>query len=49
LAHAVRRLIDDEELRLRIAAEAQRRAVLEDADYTAGRFRDLYARLSACA
>jgi glycosyltransferase involved in cell wall biosynthesis len=45
LAAAVRRLLDDEELRLSIAREALKRAVVEDADSTAERFRALYARL----
>jgi glycosyltransferase involved in cell wall biosynthesis len=47
MAGAVAQLLDDEELRLRTAREAQRRALLEDADYTAQRFRALYARLAA--
>jgi glycosyltransferase involved in cell wall biosynthesis len=46
LAGAVRRLMEDEDLRLRIAQEAQRRAVHEDADFTAQRFQALYARWS---
>jgi glycosyltransferase involved in cell wall biosynthesis len=45
LAAAIRRMIDDEELRLRIAREALKRATLEDADYTARRFQALYASL----
>ncbi len=47
LASAIERLLHDEQLRLDIAREAQRRAVAEDADYTAERFRALYARLAA--
>jgi glycosyltransferase involved in cell wall biosynthesis len=47
MAAAVVQLLDDEELRLDIAREAQRRALAEDADYTAERFRALYARLAA--
>jgi glycosyltransferase involved in cell wall biosynthesis len=47
MAGAVVQLLDDEELRLGIAREAQRRALAEDADYTAERFRALYARLAA--
>lgn len=47
LAGAIVQLLDDEELRLGIAREAQRRALAEDADYTARRFRALYARLAA--
>jgi glycosyltransferase involved in cell wall biosynthesis len=45
LAETVRRVLTDEALRLRLAAEAQRRAVLEDADCTARMFEALYARL----
>jgi glycosyltransferase involved in cell wall biosynthesis len=47
MAGAILQLLDDEDLRLGIAREAQRRALAEDADYTAERFRTLYARLSA--
>jgi glycosyltransferase involved in cell wall biosynthesis len=47
LAAALLRIITDEELRLRIAREAARRALLEDADYTARRFEALYSRLSS--
>ena len=47
MAGAVVQLLDDEELRLGIGREAQRRALAEDADYTAERFRALYARLAA--
>jgi glycosyltransferase involved in cell wall biosynthesis len=47
MAGAVARLLGDEELRLAVAREAQRRALAEDADYTARRFRALYARLTA--
>lgn len=43
LAGAIRQLLNDEDLRLRIAAAAQRRAVVEDADYTARQFETLYA------
>jgi glycosyltransferase involved in cell wall biosynthesis len=46
MADAVAQLLHDEELRLGIAWEAQRRALAEDADYTAERFRALYARLT---
>ena len=45
LAAAVRRLLDDEELRMSIAREALRRAMREDADHTAQSFRTLYAQL----
>ncbi|HEY7928936.1 MAG TPA: glycosyltransferase family 4 protein [Steroidobacteraceae bacterium] len=47
LAAAIEQLLGDEELRLGIAGEAQRRALAEDADYTAKCFRALYARLTA--
>jgi glycosyltransferase involved in cell wall biosynthesis len=43
LAAAIRQLLEDEDLRLRIAHEALKRAVREDADYTAERFTALYA------
>ncbi|MBT2118302.1 glycosyltransferase family 4 protein [Dyella sp. LX-66] len=46
LARAVRQVLEDEELRLRLAHEAQRRAVDEDAVYTAARFEALYRNLS---
>jgi glycosyltransferase involved in cell wall biosynthesis len=42
LASAIGRVLDDEELRLRIARAAQIRATREDADYTAQRFSALY-------
>jgi glycosyltransferase involved in cell wall biosynthesis len=45
LADAVALLLEDEDLRTRIAHEALRRAVREDADYTAESFRSLYATL----
>jgi glycosyltransferase involved in cell wall biosynthesis len=45
LAQAVRRVLTDDALRLRLAAEAQRRAMLEDADHTARMFEALYVRL----
>jgi len=38
-------LLQDDELRLRIAREAQRRAIREDANYTAECFQKLYASL----
>ncbi|MCE3284391.1 MAG: glycosyltransferase [Steroidobacteraceae bacterium] len=47
LAASIRRLIDDEELRLAVAQQAWRRAVAEDADYTAARFQALYAELTS--
>jgi glycosyltransferase involved in cell wall biosynthesis len=43
LAEAIRRLAHDEELRLDIAAAAQKRSVAMDADFTARSFRSLYA------
>jgi glycosyltransferase involved in cell wall biosynthesis len=49
LAGAIRRLLEDEDLRLAVAHEAQRRATREDADYTAGHFQALYCRLCANA
>src|SRR5262249_50355781 len=47
MAAAIAQLLGDEELRLALAREAQRRALAEDADYTAQRFRAQYARLAA--
>jgi glycosyltransferase involved in cell wall biosynthesis len=46
LASAARALLQDEERRLAIAREAFQRAVREDADYTAQRFRHLYTDLA---
>ncbi len=45
LAGSIRRLLEDEDLRLRIAREAHRRATREDAAFTAEQFCALYARL----
>lgn len=45
LAAAVRCLLDDEDLRMSVAREAQQRATREDAEHTAARFRGLYAQL----
>jgi glycosyltransferase involved in cell wall biosynthesis len=45
LAAAVRQLLEDEDLRLRIAGEAHRRALRESADYTARSFNALYKDL----
>jgi glycosyltransferase involved in cell wall biosynthesis len=45
LADAIGLLLEDEDLRTRIAHEARRRAVREDADHTAESFRSLYATL----
>lgn len=47
LAEAIRRPLDDEPLRQRLAREAQRRALDEDAAYTAARFEALYRRVAA--
>ncbi|MEO5830182.1 MAG: glycosyltransferase family 4 protein [Rhodanobacter sp.] len=46
LANAIRQVLADEPLRLRLAEAAQRRAVLEDADGTARLFEALYQQLS---
>ena len=45
LAALIARLLDDEELRLRLATEAQRRAMQEDAGHTLRCFEQLYAAL----
>jgi glycosyltransferase involved in cell wall biosynthesis len=45
LAQAIAGMLDDEELRLRIAREALKRAVREDAEHTAERFQALYVSL----
>jgi glycosyltransferase involved in cell wall biosynthesis len=45
LARAIHIVLADESLRLRLAGEAQRRAVTEDADYTARTFEALYQQL----
>lgn len=45
LARLISALLADEPRRLRVAAEAQRRALEEDADYTARRFEGIYAAL----
>jgi len=47
LAAALRLVLTDEELRLRLARAAWIRAVWEDADYTAGCFEALYEELTA--
>jgi len=47
LAGALVTLLDDEGLRLRLAGEAQRRAELENADYTARGFNEIYRRVTA--
>jgi len=46
LADAVQALLGDEERRLRLAHAAQRRALAEDADYTAARVLEIYRTLS---
>jgi glycosyltransferase involved in cell wall biosynthesis len=47
LASAIGRLLEDEDLRLRLADEAFRRATRDNADYTAARFQTLYAALAS--
>lgn len=49
LADGIRRVLADEALRLRLAGEAQRRAIREDADATARAFEALYALVSRSA
>ena len=46
LASAIRRLLGDETLRLKIANEAAQRARAKDADYTADRFLAIYGELA---
>jgi glycosyltransferase involved in cell wall biosynthesis len=46
LAEAISTILEDEELRLRIARAVQQRALREDADYTAECFQALYMKLS---
>lgn len=46
LASAIRRLLEDEDLRLQIASEASQRARSQDADYTAQRFLRMYGELT---
>lgn len=48
LVVAIESLLDDDSLRLRLASEAQRRAVREDADTTARGFDAVYRRLRRC-
>ena len=45
LAHAIRRMLEDEDLRLRVALNAKQRATVEHAGYTASRFEEIYVRL----
>jgi glycosyltransferase involved in cell wall biosynthesis len=47
IADAVAEVLGDENLRLRIAWEAQRRAIQEDADYTARGFQAIYAGIAS--
>jgi glycosyltransferase involved in cell wall biosynthesis len=47
LANAILRMLDDEELRLRLAREAQRRALAEDVVHTAQAFTAIYRRVAA--
>ncbi len=49
LAAALRQVLADEALRLRLARAAWTRAVWEDADYTAGCFESLYEELTPAA
>jgi glycosyltransferase involved in cell wall biosynthesis len=46
LAEAIVRLIADDALRLQLAHEAMRRAIAEDADFTAQRFHEAYVSLA---
>jgi glycosyltransferase involved in cell wall biosynthesis len=46
LAAGIRQLLDDDDRRLRLAAEAQRRAVAADADATAARVLEFYRRMT---
>jgi glycosyltransferase involved in cell wall biosynthesis len=46
LADAIRRMLNDDVLRVSVAVRAQRQAVREDADYTAECFQNLYRRLA---
>jgi glycosyltransferase involved in cell wall biosynthesis len=46
LANAIQQVLADEGLRLRLAREAQHRAILEDADDTAQAFQALYRQHS---
>jgi glycosyltransferase involved in cell wall biosynthesis len=47
LARETEQLLGDEARRLRLAAEAQRRALAQDADWTAQRFETVYEELVA--
>ncbi|TBR39462.1 MULTISPECIES: glycosyltransferase family 4 protein [Dyella] len=45
IASAIGQVLGDEDLRLRLAIAAQRRAIVEDADFTARAFESLYLKL----
>jgi hypothetical protein len=45
LAETIQRVLSDDALRLHLAVAAQRRAVTEDADYTARTFEALYLQV----
>ena len=45
LAEGIARLLDDDTARLRIAREAQRRALAADADATAARVNEIYRQV----
>lgn len=49
LADAIGRLLHDEDRRLAIAHQAQRRAIREDADYTAAAFQALYSKVTGAS
>jgi glycosyltransferase involved in cell wall biosynthesis len=48
-ADALQSVLDDEPLRLRLGAEALRRAELEDADHTVAAYNGIYRRLAGAA
>jgi glycosyltransferase involved in cell wall biosynthesis len=48
-ADALQSVLDDEELRLKLATEALRRAELEDADHTVTAYNGIYRRLAGAA
>lgn len=47
-ASALGSVLEDEDLRMRLADEAHRRAALEDADHTAREFDEIYRRVAGC-
>ncbi|SFW43479.1 glycosyltransferase family 4 protein [Luteibacter sp. UNCMF366Tsu5.1] len=47
LTEAIHSVLDDDGLRMRLAAEAQRRALAEDAEHTASLFLTIYGELAA--